>query len=66
MSEPKQTTPEQMLQKTITDFRASHTTADVIAALEFLVLAGILPSGYTLSITFGTPQPQETETGKEE
>lgn len=66
MEDKEQVTPELMIQRALTDFSKSHTRADVIAAIEFLVLIGILPQGYTVSMTFGTPQTQETETGKEE
>lgn len=66
MEDEKQVTPELMLQKALTDFGKTHSRADVLAAIEFLVLIGILPQGYTVSMTFGTPQTQETDTGKEE
>lgn len=66
MEEQKQVTPDEMLQQALTEFSKTHTRADVFAAIEFLVLIGILPQGYTVSMTFGTPQTQETEAGKEE
>ncbi len=66
MSDEKQVTPELMLQNALTDFGKTHSRSEVLAVIEFLVLIGILPQGYTVSMTFGTPQTQETETGKEE
>ena len=65
MSDEKQVTPEQMLQQALTEFGKSHSRSEVLAVIEFLVLIGILPQGYTVSMTFGTPQTQETDTGKD-